>query len=56
MMNTMTSHLAISIDIPATPHIPSKANMIASMKNIMAIVSKPAIYTYSSMLTILYSS
>lgn len=50
MMNTITSHLAMSIDMPATPLAPKTAAMMASTKNAIAKLIKPAIFTHSLIL------
>jgi hypothetical protein len=47
MMNIITSHLAISIDTPATPRAPNTPATMASMKNPIAKLSKPAIFVSS---------
>jgi len=44
IMNIIASHLAISTDMPATPRAPTTPAMMASMKNPIAKLSKPAIF------------
>ena len=44
MINTITSHLAMSIDMPATPRAPKTAAMMARTKNAIAKLIKPAIF------------